>query len=49
MSGSVAGHASCTYVVKFTSTGGTMTFTNYLNISDSDPTSPQKEEMTAKD
>lgn len=49
LSGSVVGHSTCTYIVKFTSTGGAATFTSYLNITDSDPTSPQKEEITAKD
>ena len=46
---SLTAGSSCTYTVQFTSTGEGVSYTDYLSISDSDPTSPQKVTMTAKD
>jgi hypothetical protein len=45
----LAQNQTCTFTVQFTSTGGAITYTNYLNIADNGGASPQLEKMTAKD
>jgi hypothetical protein len=47
--GSIGPSGTCTFIVQFTSTGGSISYTNYLNIADNGGASPQLEKMTAKD
>jgi hypothetical protein len=45
----VAQNGTCTFTVQFTSTGGGVTYTESMSISDNGGASPQLEKITAKD